>query len=72
MFNWLKKKSSIYAYDPELEKPIVKSSICTGEKTAGFKDLKTGHYRDVIAIKSDDDLRRFMSECGINTIDTEY
>ena len=59
-------------YDPNVEKPIVKSSICTGEKTAGFKDLTTGKYRDVMAIKSDADLQQFMKDYGLETIDTEY
>lgn len=70
---WGKKcKEDAPSYNPVLEKPIVKSSICTGEKTAGFKDIKTGKYRDVVAIKSDTDLREFMKKYNLDSIDTEY
>ena len=69
---WFKRPLAETKFDPEVEKPIVKSSICTGEKTAGFKNIKTGKYREVVAIKNDGDLRDFMRKCGVDSIDTEY
>ena len=40
-------------------------SICTGEKTAGFQDRKTGRFEEVMLIRSDADLQAFMEEYGI-------
>lgn len=45
--------------------PVVRSSICTGEQVAGFKDLKTGKFQDMYLIKSQADLRDFMEQYGV-------
>ena len=37
-----KKKKEVIPFDRTAVKPVLKSSICTGEQVAGFKDLKTG------------------------------
>ena len=46
--------------------------FCTGEKTAGFIDSRTGKYRDVILIKSSADLEEFKRICGVDEIKTIY
>ena len=60
------------ANDKENEKPIIRASICTGEKTAGFRDIKTGRFREVMLIRSPKDLDEFMEKYGLDSIDTEY
>ena len=61
------------AYDTELLKPVIRSSICTGEKVAGFKDRKNGSFREVMLIRNDKDLDEFMKKYGIkDPINTEY
>ena len=67
-----RKKETKLSYDKENETPAVKSSICTGEKTAGFIDSRTGKYRDVMLIKSSADLEEFKRLCGIDEIKTIY
>ena len=67
-----KKKPQKLSFDKENETPAVKTSICTGEKTAGFIDNKTGKYHDVMLIKSDADLAEFKSLYGIDEIKTIY
>jgi len=67
-----KKKPVQLSYDKENETPAVKSSICTGEKTAGFIDNKTGKYRDVMLIKSDADLEEFKQIYGVNRVKNIY
>lgn len=67
-----KKKPSQLSYDKENETPAVKSSICTGEKTAGFIDNKTGKHHDVMLIKSDADLAEFKRLYGVEEIKTIY
>ena len=67
-----KKKPQQLSYDKENETPAVKSSICTGEKTAGFIDARTGKYRDVMLIKSSADLEEFKKLCGGVEVKTIY
>lgn len=57
----IKKKT----YDKVNQKPVVRSSICTGEKVAGFKDIHTGKFTDVMLIRDDKDLNEFMRQYGI-------
>ena len=59
------KKSSKETYDPENEKPVIKASICNGEKVAGFKNIHTGEFRDIMLIAEPSDLARFKEMYGI-------
>lgn len=57
-----KKKSAARAsYDKTGKIPVVRASICTGEKVAGFKDEATGKFEDLMLIRREEDLREFMS-----------
>ncbi len=68
-----KKKQAVKSYDKESQKPVVKASICNGELVAGFKDIKTGKFDEVMLIKSPRDLEIFKTEYGINeNIEKEY
>ena len=60
-----KKQVPEMQYDPEKETPVIRSSICTGEKTAGFQDRKTGAFHDVMLIRSPADLQEFRRKYGI-------
>ena len=72
MFGFGKGKSEGITYDKQTEIPAVKSSICTGERTAGFQDIKTGRYRDVMLIKSDADIEVFKKLCGVDEVKKIY
>ncbi len=52
-------------YDASALKPVIRSSICTGEKSAGFQDLKTGRFIEVSLIRGQDDLDAFRAAYGI-------
>ncbi len=67
-----KKKTTVITYDRENLRPVIKSSICTGEKVAGFKDIRTGKFKDIMLIRNDRDLESFMDTYGISDIDKEY
>ncbi|MGN0316752.1 MAG: aspartate dehydrogenase [Lachnospira sp.] len=68
-----KKKETVHTYDRKNEKPVIKSSICTGEKVAGFKDVHTGKIHEVMLIKNSADLDRFKQMYGITEeITKEY
>lgn len=60
MMNLLRKKNDSYPYSKENEQPVIKSSICTGEQVAGFKNRTTGEFRDVMLIRDAKDLDHFM------------
>ena len=67
-----KNLSETVPYDPGRQIPVLKCSICTGERIAGFKDTETGHITEVMVIRSDDDLRYFRKHYGIDTLKEEY
>ena len=73
MFGFKKKKPiDIYRYNKQTEVPAVKSSICTGEKTAGFLEVNTGKYRDIMLVESDADIEAFKSACGVDEVKEIY
>lgn len=59
-------------YDREKQIPVLKCSICTGERIAGFKDIETGHITEVLVIRSDEDLINFKKHYGIDSLKDEY
>ena len=60
-------------YDREHLTPVIRSSICTGEKTAGFRENATGRFREVMLIASPADLAAFREMYGITgDIETIY
>ena len=65
MFGIKKKKTVDIKYDPDKEQPVIKTSICTGEKVAGFMDKTSKRFRDVMLIRSSDELEGFCEACGI-------
>jgi len=60
------KKATKETYDKENQKPIIRSSICTGEKVAGFKDIHTGKFTEVMLIKNDNDMKVFLAKYDIS------
>ena len=59
-------------YDPETQYAVIRSSICTGEKVAGFKDKKDGRFTEVMLIRSPEDLREFRETYNLDKVKTEY
>lgn len=67
-----RKKTQLQEYDKENKKPILRCSICTGEQVAGFKDIHTGKFEDIMLIRGQKDLEIFMKRYGITKIEKEY
>lgn len=67
-----KKKSKKLTYNKELQEPILKCSICTGEKMAGFKNIQTGKFEEVMLVRDDKDLQLFKSMYDIAEVKKEY
>ena len=51
---------------------MLKCSICNGEQVAGFKDVHTGKFDEVMLIRSDADLETFKKMYGVDKIVKEY
>ena len=64
-----RKKQAAVPYDRGGKIPVIRSSICTGEQTAGFKDPATGKFREVCLIRNDADLRDFLEQYGVSEKD---
>ena len=58
---FFKKKVEKKTYDKTTKKPVIKASICTGEQVAGFRDIATGSFEEIMFIKSQDDLAAFKA-----------
>ena len=78
IFNLFSKKFkttpsvSTYSFDPSKEKPIIRASICTGEQVAGFKDLVTGVFHEIMLIRGEKDLEDFKKTYGVDKVEKEY
>nr|WP_325212393.1 aspartate dehydrogenase [uncultured Oscillibacter sp.] len=40
--------------------PVIRSSICTGEQVAGFKDPVTGKFEELMLLRGDRDFQEFL------------
>lgn len=60
-----KRKKKREVFDKEQWIPVIKSSICTGEKVAGFQNRRTGQIQEVMLIGSDKDRELFCEEYQI-------
>lgn len=68
-----RKKSKQLTYDSINKKPIIKASICNGEQVAGFKDIHSGKFEEVMLIRGSADLELFKQQYGITEeIGKEY
>jgi hypothetical protein len=60
------------AYDKETLRPVVRCSICTGEQVAGFRNIHTGKFEEVMLIRDEKDLAAFQELYGIEHVTKEY
>ena len=67
-----RKLRESFPYDPVKQIPVIKASICTGEKAAGFKDRKTGRFTEIMVINGEEDRELFMKAYGLDDISTIY
>ena len=59
-------------FDPETQYAVVRCSICTGEKVAGFKNKADGRFTEVMLIRSPRDEEKFREMYHLDTVKTEY
>ncbi len=66
MFGFGEKKNTAPSYNPKEKTPAIRCSICTGEQVAGFKDVSTGSFSEVMVIRSQRDLDAFREKYNIS------
>jgi hypothetical protein len=59
-------------FDPETQYAVIRGSICTGERVAGFKNKADGHFTEVMVLRDARDEQRFREIYGLDTVRTEY
>lgn len=69
---FLKRKKKTETYDHENLQPVLRCGICTGEQTAGFRNIRTGKFQEVALIRTQKDLDEFMELYGIEEITKIY
>ena len=67
-----RRMESEIKYDPDKQYAMIRSSICTGEKIAGFRNKEDGHFTEVMLIRSYEDELRFKEMYNLETVKTEY
>lgn len=60
-----RKKRTVEQYDRENQRPVIRSSICNGERVAGFRDIHTGRFTELMVIRSDRDMDEFLKKYGV-------
>ena len=72
LFGNRKKKETTVQFDPETQYAVIRSSICTGEKVAGFKNKTDGHFTEIMLIRSPADEKEFKETYGVESLKVEY
>lgn len=67
-----KKTAAVGTYDQREWKAVLRCSICNGEQVAGFKNLRTGKFEEIMLIRDEAALREFKERYGVNEIIKEY
>ncbi len=66
------KNKNTKTYDSKNEKPVIHCSICTGEQSAGFKDIHSGKFHEVMLIRNEQDLNKFNKMYGLKDVEKDY
>lgn len=60
------RKRKVIEYDKNTLKPVIRSSICTGEQVAGFQNRNTGKFEEIMLIRDNKDLDEFLTTYDIS------
>ena len=69
---YIKHLKDTIPYDEEKQYPVIKASICTGEKVAGFRDKTGNGFVEVMVIHNDYEKELFMKAYNLKDIKSEY
>lgn len=57
-----RKKQLAVSYQRGNKIPVIRSSICTGEQVAGFKDPVSGKFEELMLLRDGRDLQEFLRQ----------
>ena len=60
-----KRKIKTEPYNKETQQPVIRASICTGEQVAGFRDIQTGKFTEVMVIRNRKDMEEYLGKYEI-------
>ena len=71
------KKKTVHqsaGFDLNIYRPVIRCSICNGEQVAGFREIETGKFPEIMLIKDSSDLDAFCKKYGLEmaTVKKEY
>lgn len=72
LFRRKKEETPKEKYDREHMRAVLRCSICTGEQVAGFKDVRTGKFTEIMLIRNNSDLAAFKEQYGVESVTKEY
>ena len=72
LFGRKKSRETAVQFNPETQYAVIRSSICTEEKVAGFKNKTNGHFTEVMLIRSPADEKKFKETYGVDSLKVEY
>lgn len=64
-----KKRQTVIPYDKTGKNPVIRSSICTGEQVAGFKDPVSGKFQELMLIRNGRDIQEFLEQYQVSESD---
>ena len=67
-----RKKIQQADYDRDNWKPVLKCSICNGERVAGFKNIHTGEFKEELFIRDERELEEVLKKYAITDLTKEY
>jgi len=71
MFFKHRKKLTPVPFDKTGKFPVIRSSICTGEQVAGFKDIETGTFHEVMLLQNQKDFQEFLRRFDVEEADVK-
>lgn len=60
------------SFDAARQRAVLRCSICTGEQVAGFQDIRTGKFEEVMLIRGEADLQQFKERYGVREVTKIY
>ena len=56
-------------FDPAIYEPVIRASICTGERVACMRERATGKLQELMLIRTEDDLAAFCRRYHVESKD---
>lgn len=66
LFKKRKSKTETFHFDRDKYIPVIKASICNGEQVIGWKEKETGKFEEVMFLRSNNDLQKFLTQYDIS------